>query len=257
MSTEEQAVFDESAPSEESPVELDESTIEEQEEPKPDEGSEFVETDNEKVQKRFGKLTAEKYAAQRRAEEAEARVAALEKQELESKLNQPAPTEAQFDYDNDAYLKALREHERQVGINEGKLAALEEHRMLQERAQLESAQLDYNKKIAEFIAEEDAADFHVATQPLNGLNMAVAQEILRHEDGPAISYYLAKNLDVAQQLHVAQPIEAGRILAQIESKVSGSKNKNKISQAGSVTEDPPADPIKPNESPWLEGATFE
>jgi hypothetical protein len=171
-------------------------------------------------------------------------LAERDRQDLEAKINEPPPTEAQFDYDNDAYVQALRKHEYDKGVAEGQMSTLVSQQQAAENAKFQDSMANYNKNISEFVAEENITDFHTSIQALANLNPAVAQEIVNMGD-PRISYHLSKNLDVAQQLHVASPIEAGRILNEISSKVGGSKQNN-ISNAGAPTQDPPPQPLKAN-----------
>lgn len=207
------------------------------------EANDFIENPTEKVKARMDHLTAEKFAEKRRADDLQKKLDDIEREKNDAILSKPAPTEEQFDYDSERFHTALREDSEAKGRAKGRQDALVEVQQQQQQAEYIKDVNAYNARVAKFI--EKAPDFVEATQALNGMNPEVQRELVKHEKGEEMTYWLSKNLEIANQLHVATPIEQGRILAQVELKIANGPKANQITQAGSTTQDAPVDGITP------------
>jgi len=200
----------ESAPEEEAP----EVEPEQEETPEPD-----------NIQKRFNKLTKEKYDAKREAEELRKRL-----EELESKPKEEAkkPNLEDFDYDDSSYQDALIEYRVQKAI-EDKEAAQAKAR---QQAQAQEAQAAFNERVEKL----NKPDFWDAANSIPTLDPSVAQALTLADEGAELIYHLGTHLDQADKLASMAPTQALLYIG----KLSASLNKKpdvKLSAA--------PDPIEP------------
>jgi hypothetical protein len=156
-------------------------------------------------QKRINKVTADKYAEKRRADEAERKLA-----ELQSKPATPAsdePTLESFDYDEDAYRKALIKHQ----VAEAVKAQTETSRQEAARQSAEQTQAAFNKRIAAL----NKADFADVAGAIPELPNGVADALVQSENGAELIYHLGTHLDMADKIANMSPqqamMELGRI----------------------------------------------
>jgi hypothetical protein len=218
----EEVVQEESVPSEEveETAEVEATEGEEQEAPKPD-----------GVQKRINKITAEKYAEQRRAEQAEAE---LKKLRTQAPTLKQEPKLEDFDYDEESYAEAKTQY-----LVDQKFAEFQETQKIQ-RQEAEQAEV-----ANAFKQKVDAAGIEDYGQVVSNLNQVapLPSEILlaiqQDDNGPQIAYYLGSHLDVADRIATSNPMQAALELGKISAKLAGGKQPKKTSNAP-----PPITPIK-------------
>lgn len=205
------------------------------EEPAPSEAGEYVEVDNDKIQARFNKLTAEKYAEKNRADELERRLAQLETQApTQTQTEAARPTIEQFDYDQDAYNAALIKYETTQAIEQFQ-ARQTEAQKAQEQQRIQNA---FNERVAKFT--EKAPDYVEKVNGMfNTLGTAMPQHVVEAimKKGPEVAYYLSDHLDVAAELTNMDALSSGIMIGEISAQLAVTKPKIKPSAA--------PDPIEP------------
>jgi len=182
------------------------------------------ESDN--FQKRINKVTADKYAEKRRADELQAKV-----DELSQVAGQPQsvsekpPVLEDFDYDEDKFMAAKVSHEVEKKHLEIQERQKEEGRLQKRRETDES----YNKKVAEF--QKQAPDFQEVVANIPFLPQETLDTLMSAKDGEKLAYYLGQHLDVADEVASLPPNRAALLLGTISSKLSGATNNVKVSNA--------------------------
>ena len=156
------------------------------------------------VQKRINKITADKYAEKRRADELQAK---LDAQVSKPTLPTDAPQLEDFDYDDGKYQEALIQYQVQK--------ALETQQTLTQQQQAEQARQkvadDYFDNAAKYVADHPEYDEDVKALPI--FNQDTLNTI--YKLGPQVTHYLAKNLDVASEVASASLDMAAVKLGQI------------------------------------------
>ena len=239
MSIEDAAQVDENMPPVDEVVEAEqlEATQTPNEEPAPSEPGEYVETENDKIQARFNKLTAEKYTEKNRADELERRLAQLETQiPAQPTQTEGKPTIEQFDYDQDAFNAALIKYETSQAIEQFQSRQTEAQKA-QEQQRVQQA---FNEKVAKFT--EVAPDYsEVVTNMYNTIGQAMPDQtfnaLMQSDKGPQLAYYLGQHLDVAADIASADPIVAAMKIGQISATLADTKPVKQPSAA--------PDPIEP------------
>ena len=159
-------------------------------------------------QKRINKVTAAKYAAERRAEELERKLKELET----AKPAKPAPTLEDFDFDEAAYQAALIESKVEQVITAQTQKQREEAQKAEAAANLSS----FNERI-EALGKDDFSEVAGAV-PL--LPNGVADALVASEGGAEMIYHLGTHLDVAEKIANMTPaaamMELGRISASMK-----------------------------------------
>jgi len=183
-------------------------TIEEDSPPQIDEPSDPAQ---DAVQKRINKITADKYAEKRRADELEAKLKALEASK--KPLPAAAPQLEDYDYDDSAHQEALIEYRIQKALETQQQLT----RQQQEEQALRKIADDFTTKEAEYLAKHPEYSTEVANLPRFGTETLNAI----YELGPQVSHYLAKHLDVASEIASASPTMAAVKLGQISMGLSG------------------------------------
>jgi hypothetical protein len=163
------------------------------------------------VQKRINKITADKYAEKRRADELETKLKALEA----SKAPMPAdaPQLEDFDYDDGKHQEALIQYQVQKALE----TAQETTNQQQAEQARQKIADDFTSKEAEYLAKHPEYSTEVANLPRFGTETLNAI----YELGPQVSHYLAKHLDVASEVANASPTMAAVKLGQISMGLSG------------------------------------
>ena len=156
-------------------------------------------------QKRINKVTAAKYAAERRAEELERKVRELET----AKPAKPAPTLEDFDFDDAAYQAALIESKVEQVIS----AQTQKQREEAEQAKTAAMVAGFDARVAELGKD----DFSEVADAVPELPPGVAAELVASEGGAELIYHLGTHLDVAEKIAGMTPagamLELGRISA--------------------------------------------
>ena len=192
------------------------------------------------VQKRINQLTAEKYEALRRAQEAEKRLSQFQSPPEQREL--PAnptgsPSLEQFDYDDEAYNAALVKHE----VNK-RFQDLEQQRTAKEREAFKNrVNAEYMKKVSSAKLPED---FSQSVESLMNSGIPLQEDVVlaiqQTPNAPHVAHYLGKNLDVAAQLAGMDPISAAMKLGDISARLSA--NQANASPGSSVPD--PVVPVK-------------
>jgi hypothetical protein len=181
------------------------------------------------VQTRINKITAEKYAEKRRADELEAEIQRLKNETPKPVESNGAPTLEQFDYDEAAFQSALIDYKV-----EQKARQIEEtQKAAEQRRMAEANQQRFNSKVAEFGAE----DYQDVVGALPQLPGDVLDAIMGADDGPQLAYYLGKHLDVADQITQMSPMAAAMKLGAISAQIAAKPSTKQVSAA--------PDPITP------------
>jgi len=172
----------------------------------------------EQINKRIGKITAEKWEAKREAD-------ALKKQltELQQKPAEPeaAPTLEQFEFDDAKYQAALIQHQIKQGLAEGKEALRVEQQQAQAQAQQHNVAQAFNAKVADFAASKpDYVDVIGSMPELPG---EAVQALMAMDKGPEVAYFLGQNPAVADQVASLDPMSAAIQLGAIQANLSQTK----------------------------------
>ena len=185
------------------------------------------ENSESKASKRIHKITAEKWNLKNENQELKRRLDELEsKQQAKQEVE---PTLEQYDYDETEYNRALIRHEAKKAARES--YELEQKAVTQRQAEDRQAQMrsDYNSRAAQFAA--DKPDWVDAVSALPTFGDELVNAVMGHDQGPDITYYLAKNLDVADDIASMSPTQAAMKLGEITAQLSMKKPETKTSQA--------------------------
>lgn len=192
------------------------------------------------VQKRIDQLTREKYEERRQREALEKRLKELEEQNKPEPLK--APKEEDFD-DYNQYLeqqadylaaKAAEKLEQQSKAKEQQLALAEQQQLAQQRAEKFAERIQ--TEMTQYEGFMEKMNDPVFTDITHRMDQELIGLIQESDKATALTYHLATNIEVADQLSRLNPIHAARELALIEAKLEVPQP-NKISNA--------PDPIKP------------
>lgn len=174
----------------------------------------------DKIQKRFDKLTKEKYDAQRRADRL-----AWELEQLKSQPAKPEPvapvkpTLESSGYDEDKYQTAVIEYAKQVARAEA-AAALQEDRDRQAQA---GKQSEFEKRQAEFAkSKPDYVEKVMENQSLP-ITQTMADVIRESDVGPQVAYHLAENPEIAASIAKLPPLVQAREIGRIEARIEAQK----------------------------------
>jgi hypothetical protein len=183
-------------------------------------------------QKRIDKVTKDKYAEKRRADDLQKRIDAFEAGKAKDTLVKP--TLESHDYDEEAFDSA----NLQYSIDQGVQAALNqkslEAKAEQQKVAGEKVLVDYNDRIIAL----GKADFAEKQDSIPELPAGVADAIMQSEDGAEMVYHLGSNPEVASNIASMSPMLAMQELGKLSVKLS-TKPEIKLSAAPE-----PIDPVK-------------
>ena len=181
---------------------------------------------SERGQKRFDKITADKYAEKRRADEAEKKLAELQAQTTAPTAVSDKPLElADFDYD-EGKLQAAQ-IDRQVDQRFAAQQKQQQAATAQQAAQ-ETANA-FNAKAADFAA--NVPDYQEAIAQIPELPTDTLEAVMSAENGAALAYHLGKHLDVADEIANLPPMAAAMRLGEISTSLKATKPQIKPSAA--------------------------
>lgn len=167
-------------------------------------------------QKRIDKVTADKHTEKRRADELQAKLDAIEAAKAEKAL--VAPTLEDHDYDETSYEEARFNHEVEVRLRAKERTQLEQSKAAQEAAKNEEVLANFNAQAAAL----NKPDYAAKVGAIPELPAGVAATIMTLDDGAAMAYHLAENLDLANSLASMTPQQAlmqlGKISATLNNK---------------------------------------
>lgn len=182
-------------------------------------------SESEKTQKRFDKLTAEKYdsflerdRARYEAEQLRARIAQLEAKP-EPVAPAQLPTLESVGYDEAKYQTALLAHAKTVARTEAAALLAEERAATQAKAN----QSNWETKQAEFAKSKPDYPDKVTNNRSLPITQEMAQVIQGSEVGPQVAYYLAENVEQAHMISRLSPLDQAREIGRIEAKLEALK----------------------------------
>jgi len=250
------------------PTETDASTAE-QSESAPDSGK--TATAEKKVQftpeqqavfdKVIGEKTFKAREAERKAELAEQKLRELEAQLPKENRPQIPPLPDPYDADYDQKIAARDKAISAAAAFDAKQEVARGHQEQAQRQRFEAKQADLYKTAVAYKERSDklgipAADLQSAATSLSnfGISEDLTQFLLKDDQGPLMTMYLARNPVVLERLATFGPIEMGHYIA--------SDIKPKLAAVKSRTQAPaPADVLDGGGSPpkarGPKGATFE
>ena len=161
-------------------------------------------------QKRINKVTADKYAEKRRADE-------LQRQ-LDERNDKPevqavkdAPKLEDFEYDQDAFNAALIDYKVELGISKAVAKVTSTQSDAAKTAESEEAQKGFNDRIISMAKN----DWDEVANKVPTLPPGVADALVRSENGAELIYHLGSHLDLADKVANMSPqaamMELGRI----------------------------------------------
>jgi hypothetical protein len=174
--------------------------------------------------------------------------------EVLSRQTPPAPPEpkaepakakslADFNYDESQYQGYLEERL----TSSAREAVTRELKAERDRQESERRWTSFTTRESDFATS--VSDYHEVTRnPRLPITEDIAEVIAESDDGPALAYYLGKNLAVADQIARLPPKLAARELGRIEARLAFERDKAKEAPAVSKAPPPP---------PKLEGVEAE
>ncbi len=224
--------------------------------PQEDAPKQLDDTAQDAVNKRIGVVTAEKWQEKRRAD-------ALQKQldELNGKPKEEKPADApkldDFE-DFDDFQVAQVAHQVQTQVSQALAKQNDGHKQQQAAQATQQVVAAFDKKEIEYAGNNPTYAEDVANMPT--FNDETLLTIYSLENVPQVAQYLGKNLEVADSIANASPMQAAVQLGQIASRLTAKATKevdvskapdpvDSLTGAGSA--------ITEKEEPLLRGATFE
>lgn len=172
----------------------------------PDEG--FVPTDNERVQARFNKMTAEKYAETRRADALQ-----LEINNLKAAKTSDAkePVLEDFDYDEQAHTSAMIDYKVNLKAEQIQKEQLETAQVAQQNTAADEVYNQYDSQVADFAVKKP--DYNSVIANLPEFPSDTYQMLLK--TNPETVYNLAGNLELAYEIAGMSTVDAALRIGQI------------------------------------------
>ena len=181
-------------------------------------------------QKRIDKVTADKYAEKRRADELQKKIDALEAANKKETLVKPKLED--HDYDEDAFNKANLQYDIDKGVQEALAKQSADAKAEQQKTESEKVLVNFNER-ANALGK---SDFDEKANAIPNLPQGVADAIMQSEDGAEMVYHLGSNPEEAEALANMSPAMAAMQLGKLSTKLSA-KPEIKTSAA--------PDPIEP------------
>lgn len=174
---------------------------------------------NSAIEKRMSELTRARREAERRAEEAEARLARIQAgRPAEAPQPQPTPQDPpkprQEDFKTyDEFTEALADWK----IDQRERTRAAEDRKRSDQESLETKISSFREKVETFRGEVEDFDEVLEAAPL--VSQAMRDVILDSEVSAQLSYELAKNPDEIRRIAKLSPLAAARELGRIEARI--------------------------------------
>jgi hypothetical protein len=207
--------------------------VEDAKEPEPTEAEKPT---GDGFQKRINKVTADKYAEKKRADELQKKVDAYEASN--EALKEPRLTDPEIDYDEVAFDKATTEYKIKQGVQDALAQQLSIAKAEQQKAEGEKVLGDYNDRVNAL----GKKDFVEKQNSIPELPDGVADAIMQSEDGAAMVYHLGSNPEQANALANMTPAMAIMELGKLSMQLTA-KPEIKLSAAPD-----PIDPVKAGSS---------
>jgi hypothetical protein len=159
-------------------------------------------------QKRINKVTADKYAEKRRADELQKRIEELEATKVQASTGD-APKLEDFDFDQDKFNQALIDHRVNAAI------AASQAKQAQEAVQARTQETA--RTYEQLVTELGKDDFYEVANNIPVLDQGLVAELMSTKEGVEMIYHLGSHLDVADKIANMPPLQAmgelGRISA--------------------------------------------
>lgn len=188
--------------------------------------------------KRIDELTRDYRETERRLQAAERREQALIDRISRAEPKPEPPPEfqpktlADFGYDEAKFQSHLIEEVRRSARTEAVQAARQELTEAQTKASKQERWSDFLSREEDFA--KDLPDYHEVTRndrlPLSE-GSALFETVMDSEQGPAIAYYLGKNLRLADQISRLPALQQAREIGRIEARLSDKPKVPKVSAA--------------------------
>lgn len=178
------------------------------------------------VQKRINKITADKYTEKRRADAAEAELAKL-RAETPVTVSK-APTLEEHEHDEEAFNKANITYQVNQAVN----SKLAEANVAADNAKAKEAGKTYDSLVSDLGKD----DFHTVAGNIPVLDPSLVSELMSTKEGVEMIYHLGSHLDVADKIANMSPLQAMGELGRISASMNA-KTEPKVSAA--------PDPISP------------
>ena len=243
MSEEQIAALDETVELEVNNDQVDEQQAEESNsESAPEQKPEEKQEDG--FQKRINKVTADKYAEKRRADELQRQLNELNTKPVEAAKK---PTLEDYDHDDEAFNAANIEY--QVG----KAVQKEADKLQQNAANAKMAviQSDFNDRITAI----NKPNFDEVANAVPQLPPGVADALMQSENGPELIYHLGTHLDQADKLAGMTPTQAIMELGKLSVSMNTAPTKKASAAPEPIQTLNSGGAISQNRGP--KGATFE
>jgi hypothetical protein len=193
------------------------------------------------VQERIDKLTREKYDALRERDRNAYELERLREQaQKQAPTDQVAPDEfptlEQFGYDEGKFNAAVAAHFSKLATEQARVAAQEQLKAERENQQREQAQKTWTQKEADFRKLKPDYAEKVFKEPRDGgpaITESMYNIIQDSDQGPAVAYYLAENVEKSAAIAALSPLAQAREIGRIEAKLEAAKAPPKplVSQA--------------------------
>lgn len=172
-----------------------------------------VETDN--VQKRINKITAEKHAEKRKAEELQRQLDAMKS--AQAPVETKAPTLEDFDYDETAFNAALISHQVKQGVAEESQRLQQQSIAAQQEAVRQQKAQAFDAQIAEVTASKP--DYQEVIKNLPEFKQDTLDAIMSSDQGAEMAYALGQQLDLADEIANASPMVAAMKLGELSARL--------------------------------------
>jgi hypothetical protein len=205
-----------------------EETTEESAEPakKPSDGG---------FQRRISELTRNYRETERERDYLRQELERLRTQPVQKSEPEPAGKSlADFDYDERKYQSYLFSQAEQRAVQAAEKRLKEES----ERASTQRRQSEFARREEKFA--KGVEDYHEVTRSeALPITPAMSEVIAESDEGPALAYYLGKNLPIAESIARLSPLAAARELGRIEAKLLAERAAAKKPQVSKAPPPPP------------------
>lgn len=196
--------------------ELEQAELDTPEESAPQADDKPVDTDG--VQKRINKITAEKHAEKRKAEQLQREIDSLRAATKAPEVK--APTLEDFDYDEAAFNAASISHQVKAGVAAESLR-LQNQGVVSKQAELhQQREQAFNAQVAEVMTSKP--DYQEVIKSLPDFNQDTLDAIMSSSQGAELAYALGERLDLADEIANSSPMVAamklGELSAQLKQK---------------------------------------
>jgi hypothetical protein len=176
-----------------------------------------VETDN--VQKRINKITAEKHAEKRKADQLQREIDSLKAANKAPEVK--APTLEDHDFDETAFNAASISHQIKEGVAAESLRLQTQGIASQQAELLQQREQAFNAQVAEITTAKP--DYQDVVKNLPEFNQDTLDAIMSSDNGAALAYALGEKLDLADEIANASPMVAAMKLGELSAQLKQTK----------------------------------